>query len=145
MTLQLSPCNGHRPQQHTILLVEDELFVRDATSRILERAGFAVLPAQDACEAIRIYEQCQQRIDLVMTDMVLPGRTGLELGEDLRQRSPELLVLLTSGYANADYDTELPESHTYFLAKPYSRRSLVEKIEKILDASPLPQVATQAG
>ena len=70
-----------------------------------------------------------------MTDMVLPGRTGEQLGEDLRQRSPELLVLVTSGYGNADYDTGDPESHTYFLAKPYSRRSLVEKIEKILDAS----------
>jgi YesN/AraC family two-component response regulator len=80
-----------------------------------------------------------------MTDMVLPGRTGLQLGQDLRQRSPDLLVLLTSGYGNAEYDTEAPESHTYFLAKPYSQRSLVEKIEKILDATPLSQVATQAG
>ena len=145
MTLQFSPSNNRQPQQRTILLVEDEPFVRDATGSILERAGFAVLPAQDACEAIRIYEQCQHRIDLVMTDMVLPGRTGLQLGHDLRQRSPDLLVLLTSGYSNAEYDTESPEARTYFLAKPYSRRSLVEKIEEILDATPLPHVATQAG
>ncbi len=145
MTLQISPCSSDRPQPRTILLVEDEPFVRDATSSILERAGFVVLPAQDACEAIRIYEQCQRRIDLVMTDMVLPGRTGMQLGQDLRQRSPELLVLLTSGYGNAEYDTEYPELRTYFLAKPYSRRSLVEKIEKILDATPLPLAATQAG
>lgn len=145
MTLQLSPCNNRQPQQRTILLVEDEPFVCDATGSILERAGFAVLPAQDACEAIRIYEQCQHRIDLVMTDMVLPGRTGLQLGHDLRQRFPNLLVLLTSGYSNAEYDTESPDAHTYFLAKPYSRRSLVEKIEEILDVTPLPHVATQAG
>ena len=111
MTLQFSPSNNRQPQQRTILLVEDEPFVRDATGSILERAGFAVLPAQDACEAIRIYEQCQHRIDLVMTDMVLPGRTGLQLGHDLRQRSPDLLVLLTSGYSNAEYDTESPEAH----------------------------------
>ena len=92
-------------------------------------------------------------IDLVMTDMVLPGRTGLELGEDLRQRSPELVVLVTSGYNNPEYDTESPESRTYFLAKPYSRRTLLEKIEKILGAAPQPQAlplylkrrATQAG
>jgi DNA-binding NtrC family response regulator len=145
MTRQGSSCSNNRPQQRTILLVEDEPFVRDATGSILERAGFAVLPAQDACEAIRIYERCQHRIDLVMTDMVLPGRTGLQLGQDLRQRSPELLVLLTSGYGNAEYDTEAPESRTYFLAKPYSRRSLVEKIQKILDSPPLVQVTTQAG
>jgi DNA-binding NtrC family response regulator len=145
MTLQPSPCHNHQPQQRTILLVEDEPFVRDATGSILERAGFAALPAQDASEAITIYEQCRRRIDLVMTDIVLPGRTGLQLGQDLRQRSPELLVLLTSGYGNAEYHTEAPELRTYFLAKPYSRRSLVEKIEEILDAPPLAHVATQAG
>jgi DNA-binding NtrC family response regulator len=145
MTLLPSPCTCHQPSQRTILLVEDEPFVRDATGSILERAGFAVLPAQDACEAIRIYEQWQQRIDLVMTDMVLPGHTGLQLSQDLRQRSPDLLVLLTSGYGNAENDPEDPESRTYFLAKPYSRRSLVEKIEKILAAPAQMQAASQAG
>jgi DNA-binding NtrC family response regulator len=145
MTLQPTLQTSDRPRRRTILLVEDEPFVRDATASILERAGFVVLPAQDACEAIRIYEQCQHRIHLVMTDMVLPGRTGQQLGQDLRQHTPELLLLLTSGYSNPEYDTEYPEQNTYFLAKPYSRRSLVEKIEKILNATPLTQVATQAG
>jgi PleD family two-component response regulator len=65
-----------RPRRCTILLVEDEPFVRDATASILERAGYAVLPAQDACQAMKIYAECRQSIDLVMTDMVLPGRTG---------------------------------------------------------------------
>jgi len=67
------------------------------------------------------------------------------MGQDLRQRSPEVVVLVTSGYGNPEYATEAPESRTYFLAKPYSRRTLVEKIERILGAAPLGRAATQAG
>ncbi len=84
-------------------------------------------------------------IDLVMTDMVLPGANGQKLGQDLRLRSPELVVLVTSGYGNPEYDTETPCSRTYFLAKPYSRKTLLEKIAQILGAAPLAIPATQAG
>jgi len=52
---------------------------------------------------------------------------------------------VTSGYSNPEYDMEAPESRTYFLAKPYSRRTLVERIERILGASPLGRAAKQAG
>ena len=130
--------------QRTILLVEDEPFVREATCSILEHAGFSVLPAADALDAIKLYEQCGRPIDLVMTDMVLPGRTGQQLGEDLRQRSPLVNVLVTSGYVVAECDTEDPATRTYFLAKPYSRRGLVEKIEKILNPH-VPRPAVQAS
>jgi DNA-binding NtrC family response regulator len=132
------------PRQRTILLVEDEPFVREATCGILKSAGFEVLPAKDAKDAMKIYQDCQRRIDLVMTDMVLPGRSGEQLGQDLHKHSPELAVLITSGYGNPEYETEAPESHTYFLAKPYSRRTLVDKIEKILSAQ-LVARTTQAG
>ncbi len=125
--------------------MEDEHFVREATCNLLEHAGFEVLPVSDAREAMEVYAKCECRIDLVMTDMVLPGRTGEQLGQDLRQHSPEVVVLVTSGYFNPEYETEEPESHTYFLAKPYSRRTLVEKIEKILGATPLSRAARQAG
>ena len=126
MTLQpyATAKQNDRPRRRTILLVEDEPFVREATCSILEHAGFEVLSAEDARDAMHAYEECQQRIDLVMTDMVLPGRSGQQLGQDLRERSPEVVVLVTSGYGNAEYETEAPESRTYFLAKPYSRRTL---------------------
>jgi len=141
-----------QPRRRTILLVEDEPFVREATCSILESADFEVLPAKDARDAMKIYEEFEKkfeqksgrRIDLVMTDMVLPGRSGEQLGQDLRKHSPEVIVLVTSGYGNPEYETEAPESHTYFLAKPYSRRTLVDKIEKILGA-PLARTATQAS
>ena len=80
-----------------------------------------------------------------MTDMVLPGRSGEQLGQDLRKQTPEVVVLVTSGYDNPEYETEAPESHTYFLAKPYSRKTLLEKIEKILGPAPLACAATQVS
>lgn len=143
MTLQ--PDLHTNVRRRTILLVEDEPFVREATASILERAGFAVLSAEDTREATKIYEHCRCRIDLVMTDMVLPGRTGQELGQDLRKHSPELVILVTSGYGNPEYEMDEPESHTYFLAKPYSRRTLLEKIEKILVPAAPVHAATQAS
>jgi DNA-binding NtrC family response regulator len=143
MTLQANSQTSHR--RHSILLVEDEPFVREATASILERAGFDILLAENAIEAIKLYQGCPRGIDLVMTDMVLPGRTGLQLGQDLRQHSPGVAILLTSGYGNPEYEKDEPAAHTYFLAKPYSRRTLLEKIEKILAVVPLAQAATQAS
>jgi two-component system, cell cycle sensor histidine kinase and response regulator CckA len=145
MTLPANPHSTERYPQRTILLVEDEPFVRESTASILERAGFTVLPAADAQEAMKIYAECPRAIDLVMTDMVLPGRTGEQLGQDLRAHSPELPVLVTSGYGHPEYEIDEPESRTYFLAKPYSRRSLLEKVEKLLASLPLRHAATQAG
>ena len=141
MTLQPSATPTDQPRQRTILLVEDEPFVRDATRNILEHAGFEVLSTADAQEATTAYEECHRAIDLVITDMVLRGRSGQQLGQDLRERSPQIVILVTSGYGNAEYETEAPESRTYFLAKPYSRRTLVEKIETILETTVLRQAA----
>lgn len=97
MNLQPLVYANDRPRRRTILLVEDEPFVREAICSILEHAGFEVLPAEDARDAIKVYEDRERGIDLVMTDMVLPGKSGEQLGQDLRARSPEVLV--TSGYS----------------------------------------------
>jgi CheY-like chemotaxis protein len=133
--MQTVSCSTGHSSPSTILLVEDEPFVREATCSILKSAGFSVLPAADAVEAVKLYAECCQPVDLVITDMVLPGRTGRQLGEDLRQREPQLKILVTSGYSAAEYDIEDPVTRFYFLAKPYSRRSLIEKVEKILAPS----------
>jgi two-component system, cell cycle sensor histidine kinase and response regulator CckA len=128
-----------------VLLVEDEPFVREATRSILESAGLAVLSAADATTGLEVYKESEHAIDLLMTDMILPGRTGRQLGEDLRQRSPNLKVLVTSGYTHAEYAADEPHSNTYFLAKPYSRRGLVAKIAEIFDVQLLARTAAQAG
>ncbi len=145
MALQPCACTNERIGRRRILLVEDEPFVREATCSILRNAGFEVLPAEDAREAMKVYEECGRSVDLVMTDMVLPGRTGQQLGQDLRKRSPQVAVLVTSGYGEAQYETEMPEACTYFLAKPYSRRTLVEKIETILASGVKRRSATQTS
>jgi DNA-binding NtrC family response regulator len=69
---------------------------------LLEHAGFEVLPARDAQSAIRIFEQHPCGIDLVVTDMFLPGQSGEQLGHELREQSPEIAVLITSGYAKSE-------------------------------------------
>ena len=120
----------------TVLIVEDEPFVREATRSILESAGFEVLPATDADGAIKTYEEFPRPIDLVMTDLVLPGRTGRELAEELHRRSAKVKVLLTSGYSRAEFAAD-PHPQTYFLAKPYSRRILIAKIEEIFKVRPM--------
>ncbi|MGB0041519.1 MAG: response regulator [Terriglobales bacterium] len=132
-----------------ILLVEDEPFVREATRSILESVGLEVLSAADATDALKVYKESEHAIELVMTDMILPGRTGRQLGEELRQLSPKVKVLVTSGYTHAEYAADEPHSNTYFLAKPYSRQVLVNKIAEIFDVLsdvlPLSRAAGQAG
>src|SRR5258708_38477770 len=115
MTLQHNVFANDLPRRRTVLLVEDEPFVREATCGILESAGFEVLPAKDAQEAMKVYQERKRGIDLVMTDMVLPGRSGEQLGQDLRERAPELAVLVTSGDSNPQSETATPGSRPYFL------------------------------
>ncbi len=149
MTLQQWIAIVDPPRRRNILLVEDEPFVREATCSILQREGFDVLLAKDFHDALAVYDAATKRIapslDMMMTDMILPGGTGQQLTEEIHRRSPALTVLVTSGYSNLEYETESPESHTFFLAKPYSRRTLVEKIEKILEVPPALRLAAQAG
>jgi len=128
-----------------VLLVEDEPFVREATCQILQSAGFEVLPAADAHEAMNIYEHNGRKIDVLMTDMALPGRNGRQLAHDLRNTSEEIPILLTSGYVERECDSEPPEPGTYFLPKPYSRAELVGTLDKILSKALRRLTATQAS
>jgi len=139
------PTHASKPPVRTILLVEDEPFVREATRNILENAGFFVLAAEDAAEAVSMYEQHEFSVDIVMTDMILPGRTGQELGKELRARSPQVSVLITSGYGDAEYDIEDTASQTYFLAKPYTRGELLGKLGFILGTLAARQAANHAS
>jgi CheY-like chemotaxis protein len=131
--------------RRVVLLVEDEPFVREATCRTLEKAGFEVLPAGDAQEAMQAYERRHGKVDLLMTDMTLPGRSGRQLSQDLRISSAEIPVLLTSGYIENDWERQPRESRMYFLPKPYTRTELVQAMEKIFGSAALRKSATQAS
>jgi len=119
----------------TVLLVEDEAPVREVVRRALASAGYAVLVARDATEALRIAEAQLGKIDLVLTDMILPGMSGRDLVTELRRRRPELRLIIMSGYTGETYPAleSLPSGIAY-LEKPFSLVGLRSKVRESLDA-----------
>jgi len=82
----------------TILLVEDEAFLREVTCEILESAGYRVLKTRNAAEATSAFGEYKSIVRLLLTDVVLPGQNGRDLANDLRSVSPKLKILFISGY-----------------------------------------------
>jgi two-component system, cell cycle sensor histidine kinase and response regulator CckA len=124
--------------QHTVLLVEDESFVRGVVSEILRSEGYSVLIAKDASEACRLYESHRGRIELLLTDLVLPGEDGRALGSRLRQNNPHLKVLLMSGYAERVATLNACDGHAEeWMSKPFSGERLLEKVRWLLDSAEL--------
>ena len=115
----------------TILFVEDEAFVRDVTCEVLRSAGYRVLSAKNATEAIRSYDARRGEVELLLTDVVLPGETGLALAGRLRSEAPDLKVLLVTGYAEQMGRRE--GKHEECLAKPFSTEVLLRSVRRLLD------------
>ena len=119
----------NRPQ--TILLVEDEAFVRNVTREILEAAGYQVLTAGDSVEALHRYDEGGPEVDLLLTDMILPGRNGSELAAKMLQRNSALRVLFVTGYA--DQIAVLKNSGEQYLLKPFGSEALLKKVAGLMD------------
>jgi DNA-binding NtrC family response regulator len=85
------------PSPGTILLVEDEDFVREAAFQILQDAGYRVLKARNATEAMRMFHQYNRKIELLITDIVIPGRNGGELAHDLKAMHQGMKIIFMSG------------------------------------------------
>jgi len=118
----------------TVLLVEDDDIVRDMCVRILEELGYSVLRASNGKEAIALSKGHGGRIDLLMTDVVMPGMNGGELATQLILHHPEMRVLFTSGYTeNAIVHHGVLDDAVSFLGKPYSLSALAKKIREVLD------------
>jgi CheY-like chemotaxis protein len=117
------------PQRETILLVEDEPAVRQLFAQALARAGYRVHEARNGQEALKVFEQHGDTVDLLLTDMRMPFMGGAELAQQLRARRGSLKLLCISGYAGGN---ELEFSGD-FLAKPFSREQLLAKVREILD------------
>ena len=119
----------------TILFVEDEAFVREVTSQVLQSAGYRVLTATNAVEALHLYDQRSNEVGLLLTDVVLPGETGRVLAAKLMQRNPALNILLVTGYAE---QMELQDGdQEECLAKPFSSEVLLRRVRRQLDRSRL--------
>jgi two-component system, cell cycle sensor histidine kinase and response regulator CckA len=118
----------------TILLVEDDDAVRQLAVIVLRRLGYTVLEAADAEVATRIFESQAEPIDLLVTDVIMPGLSGFRLAERLRALRPELRVLYLSGYSEEELDlTQDVGADTRFLAKPYLGTTLARTIREVLE------------
>ena len=121
----------------TILLVDDEETVRRFSSRVLAKHGFDVVSAGSGQEALETANGRATAIDLLMTDVMMPGMNGCQLAEMLLARRPYLRVLFMSGYAEDVLATNVGlVPGAAFLSKPFKPKTLVTKVREVLDASP---------
>jgi len=119
----------------TILLVEDEDLVRDLSIAILEEAGYKVISAADGDEGLRLCQQFEGRIDLMITDVVVPRMSGRELAEYLKVLRPETEVLYMSGYTDdAIVRHGILEDDMPFIQKPFLPDALALKVRELLEA-----------
>ena len=117
----------------TILLVEDEVALRILTRNMLERLGYTVLEAQDGPDARQISAQYKEEIQLLLTDVVMPGMNGRSLADCLAGDRPDMKVIYMSGHTGQKVGQDVLPVGCNFLAKPFSRRSLATKIREVLE------------
>ena len=123
-----------RGGNETILLVDDEEFIRELGVDVLGRAGYTVLTASNGENALKLYHQERTRIDLVILDLIMPGMGGSKCLEELLKMDPDTRVLIASGYA-PDGPTKgaLDTGAKGFVSKPYDTSQLLQLVRKILD------------
>jgi two-component system cell cycle sensor histidine kinase/response regulator CckA len=129
----------------TILLVEDEDSLREVTRDFLQNGGYEVLEADSGESALELTKQYQGRLDLLLTDVIMPGISGRQLADQLVPSRPEMKILFMSGYTQelvGHHGVLNPE--TVLLEKPFGVESLLTKIREVLDAQPMNSDSAQA-
>jgi len=122
--------------EETVLLAEDEPAVCDLVRAILSSRGYTVLSARLPQEAERIAETHQRKIDLLLTDVIMPGMSGAELSKRIARRIPGIKVLFMSGYIDDSVVRQgISENETAFLQKPFTPLSLAKKVREVLDGA----------
>ena len=120
----------------TLLLVEDEASVRQASQQFLTQSGYTVLAANDGEEALRASREHRGPIQLMVTDVVMPRMAGPKLAELLADERPDMKVLFVSGYAEKTVLQHGKIDVTMrFLQKPFSLKTLARKVREVLEAS----------
>ena len=118
----------------TILVVEDEEALRELACLTLREYGYTVLEASQGDEALQLFAERQAPVDLLVTDVVMPGLSGPELAEQLTSRQPQMKVLYTSGYmSHAIVRDGVLKAGTPFLPKPFNPDDLARKVREVLD------------
>jgi hypothetical protein len=117
----------------TILLVEDSDVVRDVIANMLESGGLTVLQASGGEEALALARRGDVPIDLLLTDIVMPGLTGVELADRLERERPDMRILFMTGYAEEVVVNEgILGKHRECIGKPFTRKQITTRVRKIL-------------
>ena len=125
--------------QETILLVEDETNLRRLARQYLETQGYKILEAEDGAAALQIVAGHKGAIDLLLTDVIMPGANGRELAAQITQLLPNIRVLYMSGYAeNAIGQDGTLDPGINLLQKPFSLPALKDRVREVLDSEPIP-------
>lgn len=124
--------------KETILIVEDEPVLRDMAQLLLEECGYQVLLAANGREALELWAQHRDSIDLLFTDMVMPaGLSGVELANQLLAECPRLKIVFASGYTVDDISTDFLKrnNNARFLQKPHTRVTLARVVREAIDGT----------
>jgi CheY-like chemotaxis protein len=129
----------------TVLLLEDEAYVRNVTREVLECEGYNVLEAQSPAEAIELFRNAGCKVDLLLSDVVLPGMNGLQFASCLNDIAPNVKALFMSGYGEL---TQLREEtsgwRTPYIQKPFTIETLVARVREVLN-NDLPYMPPSRG
>ena len=122
-----------RGREETILVVDDEVFITETTAMVLENCGFKVLAATSGTEALALYREHSTEIDLVLTDVMMPGMDGVELSHALREINPEVKIIASTGQV-----TDIRQSGlralgvNVILRKPYNAKTLLATMHDVI-------------
>jgi CheY-like chemotaxis protein len=129
-----SPTGAYPAKGETVLVVEDDARVRRVTVGRLETLGYRVLQAENGPLALEILAEQGDRIDLLFTDMVMPGgMSGDEVAAQARRRLPDLKIMFTTGYAQPDAMRRGLAESANWINKPYTAQALARKLREVLD------------
>jgi len=131
-SLPRAPFTAPSRNRETILVVEDEAFVREAMCKTLVFQGYRVLKAGLAAEARIMFRRCRQTVSLLLTDVVLPDKNGSVLAQELREICPDLKAVLVSGYPNLGMRQSGAQEGVFYLPKPFSAESLLQTVRQAL-------------
>ncbi|HXO37957.1 MAG TPA: response regulator [Candidatus Acidoferrum sp.] len=124
----------------TILLVEDEVALREITCEYLQSRGYQLLCASSGLHALEICRTHTAPIDILMTDIIMPGIQGPELVKAALDMRPQMRVIYVSGYTDRGMEMETPDSNAVFLRKPYSLTDLGQQIRFAVSSAPPPPI-----
>ncbi|HES60252.1 MAG TPA: response regulator [Caldithrix sp.] len=127
--------SGQLIGEETILIVEDENAVLDLMLKVLDQHGYNVLQAFTAEDALTMISTLEEPIDILLTDVVLPGMNGRELAEEILKIKPEIKIIYMSGYTDQVIGNEgILDENTDYIQKPFSPFFLLKKVREVLDA-----------